>query len=87
MKSLAIIATTILLTANTLLPAAAEPANNNKPSAAVQTSNDKAHAVRFFHAKKKLALRSGAADSTQTAEPGKSAGGNLDYNTDSFIIN
>lgn len=80
MKSLVIVATTLMLVSNAL-PASADPGNSDQPN------TTKHHVVRLFHAPRKLALKESASNSAESVQFVLPMERSLDFSTDEFVIN
>jgi hypothetical protein len=85
MKTLLVVATTLLLGSVNLMPVSAEPCEQANQSAVNETGNAKNQGVRLFHSRRHLALKE-AAQVSSTAEP-QEPGASLDYAPEQFIIN
>ena len=87
MKSSVLIAITTLLVSTNAMPVLAASADQTKSDAVIETSNAKTQGVRFFHARKKLALKQDVGANNQTNNDGLTPEQrDLDYGSDSFII-
>jgi hypothetical protein len=84
MKTLLVVATTLLLGSTNLMPVSAEPCEQGKQSAVIET-NAKSQGLRLFHSRRHVAMKE-AAQVSSTSEP-QEPGASLDYAPEEFIIN
>jgi hypothetical protein len=85
MKTLLVVATTLLLGSASLMPASAEPSHQLNQSAVSETANANHQGMRLFHSRRHVALKD-AAQISSTSEP-QEPGASLDYAPEQFIIN